>query len=234
MDLKLHANATTTPKIRAYIQASKAPVAELAAELGVSQTTIYRWRKRSTVVDGSHTPHTLSISLSPLEEELVGEVRRRLWLSLDDLTEVMKRCVNPELSRSSIHRCLVRLGLNRKPAAAKPEIGTFETAKVGFIHVDLKYLPALGKQKSYAFVAIDRATRYVYMEIQTSRDAETSAAFVERFLSTSRSPSTPSSPTMAASSPTAARPIPGTSRPASPPAGIPSTGSASAAASPTA
>ena len=123
MKLKLHANATTTPKTRAYIQASKAPVAVLAAELGVSESTIRRWKKRSTVEDRSHTPHHLPISLSPLEEELVGELRRRLWLSLDDLTEVMRRCVNGKLSRSAIHRCLVRLGINRKPAAAKPEIG---------------------------------------------------------------------------------------------------------------
>ena len=182
MKLKLHANATTTPKTRAYIQASKAPVAVLAAELGVSESTIRRWKKRTTVEDRSHTPHHLPISLSPLEEELVGELRRRLWLSLDDLTEVMRRCVNGKLSRSAIHRCLVRLGINRKPPAAKPEIGTFETATVGFIHVDLKHLPALEKQRSYAFVAIDRATRYVYMEIQTNRDAATSAAFIERFL----------------------------------------------------
>ena len=182
MELKLHANATTTPKTRAYIQASSASVAELAAELGISEATVRRWKKRTSVEDRSHTPHKLLISLSPLEEGLVGELRRRLWLSLDDLTEVMKRCVNPELSRSSIHRCLVRLGLNRKPPAAKPDIGTFETAEVGFIHIDLKYLPALEQKKSYAFVAIDRATRYVYMEIHESRNAETAVAFLERFL----------------------------------------------------
>jgi hypothetical protein len=34
MELSRHANATTTPKVRAYIQ-----VAELATELGVSETT---------------------------------------------------------------------------------------------------------------------------------------------------------------------------------------------------
>jgi len=39
-DLKLHANATTTSKVRGYIQRSAASVAELAAELGVSQTTV--------------------------------------------------------------------------------------------------------------------------------------------------------------------------------------------------
>ena len=55
MELNLHANATTTPKVRAYIQRSKKSVAELAAELGVSETTIRRWRGRTTVSDRSHT-----------------------------------------------------------------------------------------------------------------------------------------------------------------------------------
>ena len=44
----LHANATTTPKTRAYIQASASSVTSLAAELGVSQTTIRRWRGRTS------------------------------------------------------------------------------------------------------------------------------------------------------------------------------------------
>ena len=48
MELNLHANATTTPKIRAYIQRSRKKIAELATELGVSQTTIRRWRARTT------------------------------------------------------------------------------------------------------------------------------------------------------------------------------------------
>jgi hypothetical protein len=38
MELNLHANAATTPKTRAYIQRSKRSVAELAAELGVSDS----------------------------------------------------------------------------------------------------------------------------------------------------------------------------------------------------
>ena len=34
MEIRLHANATTTPKQRAYIQHSTRPVAKLAVELG--------------------------------------------------------------------------------------------------------------------------------------------------------------------------------------------------------
>jgi transposase len=182
MQVRLHANATTTPRIRSYIQASRKPVAELAEELGVSETTIRRWRSRDTVADGSHVPKRIATSLSELEEELICELRRSLDLPLDDIAEVMRRCVNAHLSRSAIHRCLKRHGISRRPKPDKPTVGAFETTGVGFIHVDLKHLPALRRQKSYAFVAIDRATRYVYLEIHSRRDAETAASFLKRFL----------------------------------------------------
>ncbi len=182
MEVNLHANATTTPKTRSYIQRSKRSVAELAIELGVSETTIRRWRGRGSVADRSHTPKTLTTSLSPLEQALVCELRKDLQLPLDDITEVMRRCANPKLSRSAIHRCLKRHDLSRRSKAEKPSIGRFEQAGVGFIHMDLKHLPALERRKSYAFVAIDHATRYVYLEIHLKRDAETAAGFLERFL----------------------------------------------------
>jgi transposase-like protein len=182
MELSLHANAATTPKTRAYIQRSRRSVAELAAELGVSETTIRRWRGRSTVADRPHTPKTLQTSLSAIEERLVCELRTSLQLPLDDIVEVMRRCVNAELSRSAIHRCLQRHGISARPKPAKPKAGIFETASIGFIHIDLKHLPALQRHKSYAFVAIDRATRYVYVEVHSRRDGKTAAAFLARFL----------------------------------------------------
>ena len=182
MELSLHANAATTPKTRAYIQRSKRPVAELAAELGVSETTIRRWRGRSTVADRSHTPKTLQTSLTAIEERLVCELRISLQLPLDDIVEVVRRCINAGLSRSAIHRCLQRHGISARPKPDKPETGIFESAGIGFIHIDLKHLPALQRHKSYAFVAIDRATRYVYVEVHSRRDGETAAAFLKRFL----------------------------------------------------
>jgi transposase InsO family protein len=181
MRLNLHANATTTPKTRAYIQASTAPVAELAAELGVHQKTIRRWRGRTCTKDGSHRPKRMSISLTAIEEELVRELRTTLDLPLDDIVEVMRRCLNPKLSRSAIHRCLQRHGISQRPKPEKPKVGRFEQAAIGFVHIDLKHLPALQRRKSYAFVAIDRATRYVYVEIHPSRDGKTAAAFLKRF-----------------------------------------------------
>ena len=183
MELRLHANATTTPKTRAYIQRSRLPVALLAAELGVSEKTIRRWHKRDSVTDRSHAPKKLAISLSATEERLVVELRTALALPLDDIVEVMRRCVNPKLSRSAIHRCLKRHGVSARAKAATTKPGTFDVAQpCGFIHLDIKYLPPLNRQRTYAFVAIDRATRYVYLEIHRDRRGATAQAFLARFL----------------------------------------------------
>jgi transposase InsO family protein len=182
MELNLHANATTTPKTRSYIQRSKKSVAQLASELGVSETTIYRWRGRRTVEDRSHRPNNLQTSLSAVEERAVYELRTSLQLPLDDIVEVMRRCINAKLSRSAIHRCLQRHGISRLAKPDRPKAGVFETASIGFIHIDLKHLPALERRTSYAFVAIDRATRYVYLEIHSRRDGATATGFLKRFL----------------------------------------------------
>ena len=182
MRLNLHANATTTPKMRAYIRASTASVADLVAELGVSDRTVRRWKSRDTTADRTSRPKRMSISLTAIEEELVCELRTALDLPLDDLVEVMRRCLNPKLSRSAIHRCLQRHGISQRPKPAKPVSGRFEEAPIGFVHFDLKHMPALERRRSYAFVAIDRATRYVYVEIHPRRDAATAAGFLKRFL----------------------------------------------------
>ena len=110
MNIRLHANAITTPKIRQYIQASHQPVPQLADELGVSEDTIRRWRGRDGVADGSHTPHRLQTTLTPAQEAVVVELRKTLLLPLDDLLAVPHEFIHPEVSRSGLDRCLRRRG----------------------------------------------------------------------------------------------------------------------------
>jgi transposase-like protein len=183
MDLKLHANATTTPRTRAYIQKSQATNAALARELGIHSRTVARWKARPDVTDRSTRPHRLSTSLTEWEEALVVELRRCLALPLDDIVETMRRCLNPELSRSAIHRCLQRHGISTRLTPEKAPAVAFHTDNpAGFIHIDVKYLPPLDRRRSYAYVAIDRATRFVYLEILPDRRADTAAGFLARFL----------------------------------------------------
>jgi transposase InsO family protein len=183
MQLKLHANATTTPKVRAYIQRSATSTADLARELGVSERTIARWRGRNDVSDRSHRPHRIGTTMTPIEERLAVELRISVALPLDDIVEVLRRCVNPKLSRSQVHRCLKRYGVSAKPSAQRAPAAKFNVeTPAGFVHLDVKYLPPLHKKRAYAYVAIDRATRFVYVEILYDRKAETAAAFLRRFL----------------------------------------------------
>jgi transposase-like protein len=184
MRLQLHANATTTPRTRAYIQASPASVADLARELGVSETTIRRWRPRQSGEDRSHVRRDLGQSTTPEQEAIIAVLRRDARLSLDDVTEVMQRCLSPTLSRSAIWRCLRRLGLGgRLPTEVTTDPAQrFEPVPFGYVHVDLKYLGKLGSVPEFAFVAIERVTRFAHVEILPDRTARTVAAAMQRFL----------------------------------------------------
>ena len=65
MLIHLRSQATTTPKVRAAIQASEEVGTVLAEQFGVTPQTIYKWRKRDSIEDRSHTPHRLQTTLTP-------------------------------------------------------------------------------------------------------------------------------------------------------------------------
>lgn len=110
---KQHANATTTPEMRAFIRESDLPTAVLARLLKVSEATVRKWRNRETTEDASHTPRHLKTTLSPAQEYVVVELRKRLLLSLDELLAVCKEFVHPDVSRAGLQRCLKRHGVSR-------------------------------------------------------------------------------------------------------------------------
>lgn len=188
MEIRRHANATTTPKQRAPIPRSSRPVAERAVELGVSETTVRRWRARDTVQDRPHTPQRLATTLNPLQEFVGVEWRKLLLPPLDDPWVVARECVGPKLSRSALDRCPRRHGVARladrlAEAAGKPPLPkTFKTYEPGFVQVDIKYLPRMPDEaeRRYRLAAIDRASRWVYFEIQPDKTAATAARFLER------------------------------------------------------
>jgi len=111
--LTQHANATTTPEMRAFIHESDLPTAVLARLLKVSESTIRKWRKRASLADASHVPKQLNTTLSEAQEYVVVELRTRLLLSLDELLVVCKLFINTSVSRAGLQRCLKRHGVSR-------------------------------------------------------------------------------------------------------------------------
>src|SRR6056297_1889080 len=184
MLVRLHSEATTTPKIRAEIQASNEAAWVLAERYGTTEQTVYKWRHRDSVEDRSHTPHRLQTTLTPAQEAVAVALRTTLLVSLEDLLAVVREFLNPNASRSGLDRCLRRHGvgnlreLNAK--APKPKHSAFKAYEPGYIHIDVKYLPQMADKTSrrYLFVAIDRATRWVFIRIFSAK----SAANARRFL----------------------------------------------------
>lgn len=113
MTQRQHANATTTPEMRAFIRESDLSTAVLARLLKVSEATVRKWRQRDTSDDASHTPKKLNTTLSPAQEYVVVELRKRLLLSLDELLEVCQQFINDDVSRAGLQRCLKRHGVSR-------------------------------------------------------------------------------------------------------------------------
>ena len=182
MHIRLHKNATTTPARRAEIQRSDKPVRQLAQEFGVSEDTIRRWKRRKDTADGSHTAHRLQTTLSRAQEVVVVELRRTLGLPLDDLLVVTREFLNEHASRSAVHRLLKRHGLSPLPKEVKAKAPTkaFKVYEPGFVHIDVKYLPQMAdeERRRYLFVAIDRATRWVYVELKADKSASAARSFL--------------------------------------------------------
>ena len=51
MLIQLHKQAMTTPKIRTAIQANDEPAWIVAERYGISEQTVWKWRKRDSVQD---------------------------------------------------------------------------------------------------------------------------------------------------------------------------------------
>jgi len=184
MLISLHKQATTTPKTRAAIQASTEPAWMVAERYGISEQTVWKWRKRDSVHDRSHTAHRLQTTLTPAQEAVAVSLRKTLLLPLDDLLSVVREFLNPNVSRSGLDRCLRRHGVGNlrelKPKAPRPAHKPFKAYEPGYLHIDVKYLPQMAEEerRRYLFVAIDRATRWVFVRIYPAKTAANARRFL--------------------------------------------------------
>jgi transposase InsO family protein len=182
----IHANARTTPAVRAEIARSSEPSGVLAKRYGVSTETIRKWRKRGPddCQDRSARPHKLPWKASEEERAIVCALRRATGFPLDDLTFVVTHFL-PHLNRDAVYRILKAEGLGRLPLAdrARRSHSSFKEYDLGFVHVDVKHLPKLRtangeSRKRYLYVAIDRASRFVHLAVKDDETAPSAVAFL--------------------------------------------------------
>jgi transposase InsO family protein len=185
MLIRLHKNARTTPAVRQEIQDSDLGERALAKKHNISRATARKWKKRrDSTADGSHRPQALRATPSPAQEAVVVELRRTLLLPLDDLVAVTREFIHPDVSRSGLDRCLRRHGVSNlkalRPAPPEAPAKTLKDYEPGYVHIDIKYLPAIeGEPRRYLFVAIDRATRWVCLDLKPGQTAAPARAFLD-------------------------------------------------------
>ena len=174
----LHANAKTTPRIRKEIQNATASIAVLAKHYNLNPKTIIKWKNADSTADKKSGPIIRKSVLSQLEQQAICEVRRQLQLPLDDIFIVLKPGI-PKLSRSNLHRCLQHYGLSRLPKEQSNDTKKpFKSYPIGYMHVDITEL-STDEGKQYLFVAIDRMTKYIYLELYPRQTQNNAVLFLQ-------------------------------------------------------
>ena len=179
----LHGSATTTEAVRRAIQHSQESLRALAKRYGVNPKTIAKWKSRKSVSDlrtGPKEPR--STVLSAEEEAVVVAFRRHTLLPLDDCLYALQPTV-PHLTRSSLHRCLQRHGISRLPqvegeASAKRK---FKAYPIGYFHIDLAEVRT-AQGKLYLIVAIDRTSKFAFVELHEKVARRTAGDFLRRLI----------------------------------------------------
>jgi hypothetical protein len=108
-----------------------------------------------------------------------GRLEDGSLLPLDDCLYALQATI-PQLTRSSLHRCLERHSISRLPEVEgdKPRRKKFDTYPIGVFHIDLAEVRT-AEGKRYLFVAIDRTSKFAVVELVEKADMRAAAAFLE-------------------------------------------------------
>ena len=123
-----------------------------------------------------------STVLSIEDEAVIVAFRRHTLLPLDDCLYALQPSI-PHLTRSSLHRCLQRHGISRLPqvegeASARRK---FRAYPIGYFHIDIAEVRT-AQGKLYLLVAIDRTSKFVFVELHEKVARSTAADFLRRLV----------------------------------------------------
>jgi transposase InsO family protein len=181
----LPGSARTTPRVRAELQAAQGSTRALAARHGLNPKTVAKWRGRAGTADAPMGPRRpRSTVLTEAEEAIVVEFRRRTLLPLDDVLGCLRETI-PKLTRSALHRCLVRHGISRLPRdeGSASKRGRFAETTIGYVHIDHCEL-RLAQARLHMFLAIDRVSKFAHVAFFDAANKMNGAAFLREVVAT--------------------------------------------------
>ncbi len=181
----LHANAITTHAIRKKIQEAPESVSNsaLAKRYRLNYRTVKKWRERESVEDRRSGPKDpRPKSLSRVEEAACVFFRMATKLPLDDCLHALKDEI-PHLKRSNLHRVFQNHGISTLPKEEKEirEKKSFKDYPIGYFHINIAQVNT-EEGRLYVLVAIDRTSKFLYVELHNKSTSEIAARFLENLV----------------------------------------------------
>ena len=176
-----HRNAKTNVNQRQAMQQSVESSRALAETYKISHVTAAKWKKADHAQDADHAPHTIHYAVPKEFWVLIKKVREKTLLPLDDLLQTLIDYI-PALNRSNCYRILKHYHLNKLSREEQRQLKKFATYPPGYLHIDCFYLPKLNGKRWYVYLAIDRATRMLFMRAYPRKNKEVAADFLVQAL----------------------------------------------------
>jgi len=142
-----------------------------------------KWRQRQSVEDlpmGPKEPHSTVMSVE--EEALCVAFRKHTLLPLDDCLYALQATI-PHLTRSSLHRLFQRHDISRLPHVEGEGGGKkkFRSYPIGYFHIDIAEVRT-EEGKLHMFVAIDRASKFAFVELHERATRRAASEFLKRLI----------------------------------------------------
>jgi transposase InsO family protein len=168
-------------------------VAQTCRHFGISRKTFYKWKSRfdalgaAGVSDRARRPHRSPRATAPAVVSKILYLRQRYHFGPGRIAAYLQRFHRLALAASSVHRILVRHGLNRLPANQKHRSHAkrwqrYEKPQPGHrLQVDVKFLERIPgtRTRLYQFTAIDDCTRIRVLKVFDACNQRTAIQFID-------------------------------------------------------
>jgi transposase InsO family protein len=173
------------PVVRAKLMAqheSGVPLTVLSECYGIARPVLSRWWKRYQAADlDGLQPRSRRPYRSPTQHDVM--VRDAIDVARDFGWGVGRIADELGLGHGTVQRTLERTGRNRLPQPPRRPVRRYEKTRPGeLLHLDYKYLPALGNRQEFEYAAVDDFSREAVARIAPERSTVAATAFLEHVL----------------------------------------------------
>jgi transposase len=180
-------------KVLQQATAQSRNVARTCRHFGISRQAFYRWQRRylalgeAGLADRPSRPHR---SPTATAREVVSKIlylRQHYHFGPGKIADYLQRFHQQSLAVSSVHRILLRHGINRLPASQKHRAHAkrwqrYEKPQPGHrLQLDVKFLERIPgtRKRFYQFTAIDDCTRIRVLKIYDACNQGTAIRFID-------------------------------------------------------